>query len=85
MSWERGHKYAMAGRRKYARIWCPIIANLDEAVGTRAITWMPAHAAAHDVGMRERSDGQKLTVVDRFAHAESDRLAKLAAGASPVT
>ena len=76
--WERGRAWATASSRRYARIWCPILANLDEAVGTRAVTWMPAHTALHDVGVKECSDGHLLTASDRLANAEADRLAKSA-------
>lgn len=83
-SWQRGRKWVTTGCQRYARVWCPIMAALDDSASEQRVKWMPAHTAVHDVGNKERSDGLKLTAVDREANGEADRLAKLAASADRV-
>ena len=52
---------------------------MNDTAGPMQVVWMPAHTAAHDVGVRVKSDGTLLTAVDRRANDLADKLAKAAA------
>ena len=54
-------------------------AVVNDTAGPMQVVWMPAHTAAHDVGVRVKSDGTLLTAVDRRANDLADKLAKAAA------
>ena len=74
---DRGHKWATAPCRTLAGVWAGV--NMTRgACGPRAI-WMPSHTAAHEVGVRRKSDGTLLTAADRRANDLADTLAKAAA------
>ena len=54
-------------------------AVVNDTAGPMQVVWMPAHTAAHDVGVRVKSDGTLLTAVDQRANDLADKLAKAAA------
>ena len=56
----------------------------DDGQSPINILRMPAHTAEHEVGVRCKSDGTKLSQSDRKANAKADLLAKEAAGVNRV-
>ena len=70
-------------RRLYAHVWRQITVALGVDVADLAasgrLCWMPAHGAAHTVGVARRSDGGVVTALDWRANRLADALAKAAA------
>ena len=62
----------------------PVNASLDDDIGS-PVDWMPAHTAAHDIGIKCKSDGMPLTAGDRQANDRADSLAKSSARAARVS
>ena len=74
-----GKELATSDKRLHSRVNKFMIAawgdfNVDD------ISWMPAHMSAHDVGVKELGNGDKLTALDCRGNTFADKLAK--AGAS---
>ena len=51
----------------------------DQGACALPVTWMPAHTAVHDIKTLYKSDGKKLSKVDRDTNALADKNAKAAA------
>ena len=79
----KSQRAATASSQQLARVWAPIMANL-EGTGAEAVAWMPAHTAAHQVGRARLSNGEALTLVDRHQNALADAMAKEAAAGDTV-
>ena len=76
---QRGRRWATAASRPLARAWRLIFDHLGDNHATFNLKWMPAHCKPYDIGIKELSDGSKLTRRDLNANAEADLLAKRAA------
>ena len=78
-----GTAQAHEASRPLARIWKLIADSLDGNIAiliiNRNLILMPAHQALSAIGVKVRSDGRLLTVVDWRANRLVDALAKLAA------
>ena len=53
--------------------------ELQTIVSSNKLVWVPAHKSVEAVGKATKSDGQKLTMLDRRANRLVDALAKTAA------
>ena len=64
-----------------ARAWAAIMRNIDadSSYNCDWLTWMPAHTSRSAVGVKRKSDGTCITVVDWMGNAAADALAKAAA------
>jgi hypothetical protein len=76
---QKGQVWAAAPERRYARIWAPLNAALDDDPGR--VVWMPAHCSKSAVGHKQLGNGEALTALDLAGNAFVDRLAKEAARA----
>ena len=80
---------ATTSRRHLARVWSHMADALDgkieTLVGSKLITWMPAHKSAADIGNRLQSNGSPITRIDWRANRLVDGLAKLAAASEAAS
>ncbi len=72
----RGVKWATAPSRPLARVWRMMLAGFGSGAGGATVVWMPAHTAAHDIGVKLLSNGVALTRRDQLSNALADELAK---------
>ena len=56
----------------------------DDGLSPINVVWVPARIAEHEVGVRTKNGGTKLSRSDRETHARADALAREAAGANRV-
>ncbi len=75
----KGKQAATAAHVRLARVNRLLYTHFDTPEDARRVVWMPAHRAAHEVGIALKSDGSCVTAIDRTANALADRLAKSAA------
>ena len=80
----KGRAWACSGRRPLARVMGLLHSALDDTPRSNVV-WMPAHTAAHQVGIAHRGDGSILTSADRYCNALADSHAKIAARHSRVS
>ena len=81
-----GRAWACSAKRPLARVFGLLFDNIELAgIEPSAVTWMPAHTAASDVGVKKRGDGLPITTNDRLGNALADNQAKLAAGQFAVS
>ena len=78
-----GRDAAVSARRRAARAWSTIFDALVDAP-IDSLSWIPAHTAAADVGVRRIGNGELLTARDRRGNDLADKLAKDAVGAHRV-
>ena len=75
----RGHKWATALGRLYARVWAVVYAATDGSEESVPMLWMPAHTSEAHVGVAVKSDGTALSAHDREMNGLADKFAKAAA------
>ena len=78
---EAGVAAATRASKQLARLWSVTASALDDTFELAAsrTTWMPAHGAAHTIGVARDSRGQPITAVMWRANRLVDFLAKSAA------
>lgn len=79
---QRSPEWANDPRRKFARIWNPLLSSLD-CHGDRVV-WMPAHCTENDVGVKQLSNGSLMSYLDLGVNAIVDSWAKEAASQDRV-
>ena len=79
-AFERGVANATDGKRPLARVWANIFATADDITSNKEhwLVWMPAHTAKASIGVRVKSDGKAITMIDHRANSLVDGLAKAA-------
>ena len=77
---------ATSHEKRLARVWNMTARQLDEdfSVAASRTVWMPAHGAAHTVGVAKDSRGEPITALMWRANRLADLLAKQAAAQEKV-
>ena len=76
-----GRAWACTAKRPLARVFGLLFDNMEHTgIEASAVTWMPSHTAATEVGLVMRGDGQPMTATDRLGNALADNQARIAAG-----
>ena len=79
---QRGQQWAVAPDRRLARAWAPVAMALGNQPSR--VAWMPAHCGQGQIGVKQLSNGDFLSPIDRDSNALVDNFAKDAARADAL-
>ena len=81
---KRSRSWTHSSKRRFARVWSLVHANLDYGDRSNILVWMPAHLSAVRVGQATCSDGTAVSEEMWAANQLADLLAKDAASSVQI-